>query len=309
MKRIAVFVALSAALAAFAAAQASDSNSVIYDNIPSPQPGNLPSVGYEANSISEFGGQVQFEGPDRQNPVVTVLMSSWGCQDGHWYSGDCSTTPGATFYEPITLNLYTVGAANAPGSLIGTMTNTFSIPYRPSASTTCGGGGWLDGTTCFNGFATPISFDLTSLGLTLPNEVIVGIAYNTTHYGYAPIGESAPCYTSSGGCGYDSLNVGVTAPPSVGTDPLPVDAYLNSSYGGSYCDGGAGGTGTFRLDAGCWTGYQPAIKVAATTLVGPPTSKDQCMKGGWQTFNNPAFKNQGDCVSYVATHGKNPGNG
>ncbi len=43
--------------------------------------------------------------------------------------------------------------------------------------------------------------------------------------------------------------------------------------------------------------------------VGPPTSKDQCKKDGWKTFNNPAFKNQGDCVSYVATGGRNPGNG
>jgi hypothetical protein len=44
-------------------------------------------------------------------------------------------------------------------------------------------------------------------------------------------------------------------------------------------------------------------------LVGPPTSKDQCKDGGWQDFNNPAFKNQGNCVSYVATGGKNGGNG
>jgi hypothetical protein len=43
--------------------------------------------------------------------------------------------------------------------------------------------------------------------------------------------------------------------------------------------------------------------------VGPPTDKDQCKKDGWKQFNNPAFKNQGDCVSFVATHGKNPGNG
>jgi uncharacterized membrane protein len=35
-----------------------------------------------------------------------------------------------------------------------------------------------------------------------------------------------------------------------------------------------------------------------------PTSKDQCKKGGWQTFG--VFKNQGDCVSWVATGGKNP---
>ena len=34
-----------------------------------------------------------------------------------------------------------------------------------------------------------------------------------------------------------------------------------------------------------------------------PTSKDQCKDGGWQKFG---FKNQGDCVSFVATGGKNP---
>lgn len=32
---------------------------------------------------------------------------------------------------------------------------------------------------------------------------------------------------------------------------------------------------------------------------GTPTSKDQCKKGGWQTFTNPTFKNQGQCVAYV----------
>jgi hypothetical protein len=41
----------------------------------------------------------------------------------------------------------------------------------------------------------------------------------------------------------------------------------------------------------------------------PPTSKDQCKKDGWRSFNNPTFKNQGDCVSYVATGGKNGANG
>lgn len=36
--------------------------------------------------------------------------------------------------------------------------------------------------------------------------------------------------------------------------------------------------------------------------VGPPTAKDQCKNGGWQTFDAPrVFKNQGDCVSFVNT--------
>ena len=29
------------------------------------------------------------------------------------------------------------------------------------------------------------------------------------------------------------------------------------------------------------------------------TTKDQCKHGGWKTFTNPAFKNQGDCIRYV----------
>ena len=42
--------------------------------------------------------------------------------------------------------------------------------------------------------------------------------------------------------------------------------------------------------------------VTQVPLVGPPTSKDQCKHGGWQTFNNPSFKNQGQCVWYVNHH-------
>ena len=33
-----------------------------------------------------------------------------------------------------------------------------------------------------------------------------------------------------------------------------------------------------------------------------PTSKDQCKNGGWRTYG--VFKNQGDCVSFVATKGR-----
>ena len=34
-----------------------------------------------------------------------------------------------------------------------------------------------------------------------------------------------------------------------------------------------------------------------------PTSKDQCKNGGWRNFGS-TFKNQGQCVSFVATGGK-----
>ncbi len=49
-------------------------------------------------------------------------------------------------------------------------------------------------------------------------------------------------------------------------------------------------------------------------VIGGPTSqqsKELCKKGGWMTMtaSGSAFKNQGDCVSYFATGGKNPPSG
>jgi hypothetical protein len=37
----------------------------------------------------------------------------------------------------------------------------------------------------------------------------------------------------------------------------------------------------------------------AAAPIGPPTDKNQCKDGGWRVFNNPPFRNQGQCVSYV----------
>jgi hypothetical protein len=44
--------------------------------------------------------------------------------------------------------------------------------------------------------------------------------------------------------------------------------------------------------------------IAITDTAALPTTKEQCKKGGWRSFG--VFKNQGDCVSFVATGGKNP---
>jgi hypothetical protein len=40
-----------------------------------------------------------------------------------------------------------------------------------------------------------------------------------------------------------------------------------------------------------------------TYVTAAPTTKDDCKNGGWRNFG--VFKNQGDCVSFVATKGKN----
>ena len=50
--------------------------------------------------------------------------------------------------------------------------------------------------------------------------------------------------------------------------------------------------------------FNGVTQVPVVVQVGPPTSKNACKDGGWKTFNHPTFKNQGQCVSFVASHGR-----
>ncbi|HEY2639685.1 MAG TPA: hypothetical protein VGI66_07335 [Streptosporangiaceae bacterium] len=248
--------------------------SVIYNSVvASPLPGNVPSVGAEAYSFNEFGNEVKFSGTSTNRSLTNVVveMSSWGCVTGHWYSGDCATPPGATFDEPITFNVYGPSTNGRPGALIASATQTFAIPYRPSASPKCGAGDgrWYDSKlrACFNGLATTINFSFS--GVTLPDQVVYGITYNTSHYGYHPVGQSTACYASPGGCGYDSLNIALSQDPgdvAVGGDTNPGTVWQYSNYGSDYCDGGTAGTGVFRLDspgvASCWVASAPNAPVS-----------------------------------------------
>jgi len=141
---------------------------------------------------------------------------------------------------------------------------------------------------------------MSGLNITLPNEVIVGVAYNTANQGYSPLHINGP---------YDSLNVGVPKynVANIGLDKEVDAVFWNTSNGSSYTGGGIGGT--FRKDTG-WAPYGTvALRIETTAnLVGPATNKDQCKGDRWKTFNNPTYKNQGDCVSAVASKGKAKGN-
>jgi hypothetical protein len=254
---------------------------VIFDNTPGPlvTTQNLPSVGAEAYSFNEFGAGVTFAGTQRNLQTVTVTMSSWACQSGSWTDGSCASAPGSTFSAPITFNIYAVGSNNTVGTLLFSKTQTFNIPYRPAwDATNCPANGnyhpWYDGTACFNGKAWDITFDMTGANLAGRDSVIFGIAYNTDNHGYSPLlGSNSPM---------DSLNIAmnpgtgngtVAVAPAVGSWlPDGLSAYLNATAGGEYLDGGAGGTGTFRLDAppvsnsgaiGPYGGYEPAVQFTA----------------------------------------------
>jgi hypothetical protein len=71
-----------------------------------------------------------------------------------------------------------------------------------------------------------------------------------------------------------------------------------------------GGTTTLTafLDADLNLEPDPGSPVVTTTVTycPPPLAGEECKKGGFENFPNLAFKNQGDCVSYVETAGSNP---
>src|SRR3954467_12466225 len=100
------------------------SSGVVFDSIPATLPGNVPSVGFEAASVSELGDYATFAGTNRLLQNVDVVLSSWGCETGHWYDGTCGTTPGATFSLPITFTIYE-NDSGAPGEEIAHATQTF----------------------------------------------------------------------------------------------------------------------------------------------------------------------------------------
>ena len=65
------------------------------------------------------------------------------------------------------------------------------------------------------------------------------------------------------------------------------------------------GTALTSVDGGVTWFVAPHTDTAFRTyVINAPTTADQCKNDGWQTFG--IFKNQGECVSYVATGRSNP---
>jgi hypothetical protein len=258
---------------------------VIYNSIPPVLPGNVGSEGPEAYAFSEIGDGVIFAGTFRNLQTVTVVMSDWACQTGHWFNpvgtaGSCVTTPGATFSQDITLKIYNVNAGPTVGSPIASKTVNFQIPYRPSSDAAhCAVGGvpggdgeqWYSAAdnTCYHGFAFPITFDFTGSGIVLPSQAIFTVVFNTSDYGPVPQRPKA-CNNISGddNCPYDSLNVGVFSSPIVGNSVDPNGNWFNYTLPGTSCSGAAP-TGTVIDDTPCWTAQHPGLAIVAGPAVPP----------------------------------------
>jgi hypothetical protein len=259
LKRLTIStVAVMAALGITAVAFAGSSKTVYDTTLPNGPATNLPSEAFEAQSASEFGAALTLPA-GKIITSFTVTMSSWACQSGNWGDGTCTTASGATFAQPITLNIY---GADGTTSL-GSVTQTFNIPYRPSSTAVsaakCGGDttAWYQPAQghnaggCYHGVTSNVTFNLSGVTVPTDGNIVYGIAYQTRDYGL------------NGGSGIsgaaDSLNVALNTFTTTGTGSI----WLDSSWSGAYADGGLFGTGTFRADTGSWSPYVPAVKVGS----------------------------------------------
>ena len=253
---------------------------VVYSSIPKPLKA-VASVGFEAYAGLELGDGVNLTHSGKLQRVRYVL-SSWGCQTGNWFSNNCVTNGHPTFPVPFTVNVYAVDNSQPShvGALLKTQTNTFNIPLRPSSTPSlCPQGGDQHpgerfyspvDAACIHGLANVITFDFSAPRVTLPAQIIVSLVYNTSHYGPHPIGPGPPCYSTSAGCGYDSLNVSTDGPGGpIGSPVDPNGIFDSFAFASQYCDPSKG-LG-FRLDTipcpniansvGPWAGYHPQFEV------------------------------------------------
>jgi hypothetical protein len=76
---------------------------------------------------------------------------------------------------------------------------------------------------------------------------------------------------------------------------------------GNFHDEGTSAVSVTITESGAATLTESFTSSLAQPVLIAPTTKDQCKRGGWRDF--PQFKNQGDCVSFVATEGKSPPSG
>jgi hypothetical protein len=273
--RLLAAVGTAAGLLALGAGTASAAPAeTVYSNLANPMPGNYASIGFAATSTSEYGGEIELAGTQRKNPIVTVAMSAWACEYGNWETNTCATPNKKKFKWPLTVNIYAVGPGGSVGAKLGSDTREARMPYRPSVSAKCAKapyedpGAWYDEATneCFHGFAFPEKFRFP--GVTLPSDVIISVAYDTSNYGEHPAGDATACYESPQGCYYDSLNVAVVEPSedalTTGSDPTE-SQYVDSNWNEMYC-GSSASLDTFGPSGVCpsfYEGDQPVFQVEA----------------------------------------------
>jgi len=174
----------------------------------------------------------------------------------------------------------------AIASLALVVVPAYADHFEPGSSKSCGPliAGQVDCTLTIT-----ISDDL--FGVFEGDDIIVTLGAGTTGATFADADFASGC----GGAvvSVDSatqLSVDPTVSP-VNNCVLVVDEVLDATAAGEVCQ---------TIDN---FDNAPPVTVCADILAGPEDAEADCKKGAWEDWG--VFKNQGDCVSYIATQGKN----
>jgi len=207
---------------------------VVYDSLPVIVDGPTstgPSYGYEANGYAEIGDHVALSGTSRNLQSVTVQMNDYAIASN--YPALAAINP-LGYTQALTLNLYT-GTNTTTGAAFATETIDVFVPFRPASDPTCGGVVAGTGQTdyrdpsgvCRTSVSFNVTFDFSSMGIVLPDDLVYGLAFNTQNYGTTPTGTAGP---------YNQLNLTTAPEPTVGTDATGIDGlfFRDASTGGAF---------------------------------------------------------------------------
>jgi len=241
---------VGATMVAPSIAGAMTTHNVAYDSTPVKGTVSVPSVGAESSAFNQIGNEVILR-PHSTIGHVNVTMVSFACQSGNWSTG-CTSTPGARFNAPITLNLYRYSKSNPatgeikPRRLITSVTKTFSIRYRPSSESTVEHRYIGTDGQPHNGIAQTITFPVHR---NLPADVVWTVGYDTANSGLNPLHVASPM---------NDLNVGLTPTARVGHDRFP-ESIMWDTRAADQAHGAPFVPGELNLDKG-WAGYVPAAR-------------------------------------------------
>ena len=163
------------------------------------------------------------------------------------------------------------------------------------------GNGWNDITDTVQSLTTTAgASDLDAAllalnGLASPDSTLRAALFSTSH-GSVSTGPGSPLQAAAdAGTVIDTFAIGTGTSGCGAGEPL---REIADTTGGSCFEV----TDAARLAEIVWWGANPDPDPPEL-----PVSNDDCKNDGWKRFNGTAaFKNQGDCVSYVATRAQNP---
>jgi hypothetical protein len=180
---------------------------------------------------------------------------------------DFETLTGPSTFCPPALSPLNIGVATFTGGTVLTAATNLPADQTSVYGTlsTCSSTGYSNTLTIT--FARPVS----DFSVLVVNGNTVTVSYTVAD--------------DAGGSVTKSLVANLPAPGGADTFSLPDDGITSVTIG-------------LTTPAGFYDFFIDDVQFTAF-----PITTAECKNGGWEAYG--VFKNQGDCVSYVATHGKN----